>query len=104
MSHPETPGGPSSERNDGAPPNRSPQERKVDDERREIERGVYERRTAGDQDVDTGEGVEANPSAYEPSTVEVNRGRGQGLGVGQKDIDYQRDATGAPSADKYGKQ
>lgn len=38
---------------------------------------------------------------YDPSTVEVNRMREQGDGVGQKDIDYQRDATGARSAEQY---
>lgn len=31
---------------------------------------------------------------YDPTTVEVNRGREQGLGMGQKDLDYQRDPTG----------
>ena len=40
---------------------------------------------------------------YDPSTVEVNRGRVQGLGVGQKDLDYQRDPTGAASAEQYGR-
>lgn len=44
----------------------------------------------------------ANPpddpgDTYDPSTVQVNRGREQGLGMGQKDLDYQRDATGALS-------
>jgi len=38
---------------------------------------------------------------YDPSTVVVNRAREQGLGVGQKDIDYQRDATEARSAEQY---
>jgi len=40
---------------------------------------------------------------YDPSTVEVNRGRLQGLGVGQKDLDYQRDPTEAASAEEYGR-
>ena len=30
---------------------------------------------------------------YDPSTVEVNRARQQGLGVGKKDLQYQRDAN-----------
>ncbi len=38
---------------------------------------------------------------YEPSTVQANLAREQGSGVGQKDIDYQRDPTGARSADQY---
>jgi hypothetical protein len=43
----------------------------------------------------------ATDQAYDPSTVEVNRGREQGLGVGHKDIDYQRDATGYRSDEQY---
>lgn len=39
---------------------------------------------------------------YAPSRVEVNRGRMQGLGVGAKDIDEQRDPTGARSSEQYG--
>ena len=31
---------------------------------------------------------------YSPSQVEVNRARQQGLGVGQKDLDTQRDPSG----------
>jgi hypothetical protein len=41
---------------------------------------------------------------YEPSTIQVNRGREQGLGVGQKDLDYQRDATRAPSSQQYSRE
>jgi hypothetical protein len=37
---------------------------------------------------------------YEPSTVQVNRGREQGLGMGQKDLDYQRDPTGDLSVEQ----
>jgi hypothetical protein len=44
---------------------------------------------------------DAADDTYEPSTAEVNRGREQGLGVGQKDIDYQRDPTRAESAEQY---
>lgn len=47
---------------------------------------------------DTGE---APDDTYEPSSVEVNRGREQGLGVGQKDIDYQHDPTGATPAERW---
>ena len=38
---------------------------------------------------------------YDPSTVQVNRAREQGNGVGQSDIDEQRDPTGARSAQQY---
>ena len=41
---------------------------------------------------------------YEPTTIQVNRGREQGLGVGQKDMDYQRDATRAPSSEQYSRE
>ena len=40
-------------------------------------------------------------TTYEPSTVEVNRAREQGDGVGQKDLDYQRDPTGDKSYEEY---
>lgn len=62
------------------------------------------------QDADrAGQGAEPGRSAtdeapddtYEPSTVEVNRGREQGLGVGQKDIDYQHDPTGVTPAERW---
>lgn len=43
----------------------------------------------------------ATDQAYDPSTVQVNRGREQGLGVGQKDLDYQRDPTGYRSDEQY---
>jgi hypothetical protein len=48
------------------------------------------------------EGVGDNATTYEPTRPQVNRSRQQGAGVGQKDIDYQRDPTRAPSADQYG--
>lgn len=41
-------------------------------------------------------------TTYSPSRVEVNRSRMQGLGVGARDIDGQRDPTGAVSGDRYG--
>lgn len=44
---------------------------------------------------------EAFYDTYEPDTIEVNRGREQGLGVGQKDIDYQRDPVGTVPAERY---
>jgi len=43
----------------------------------------------------------APEDTYEPSTVEVNRGRERGLGVGQKDIDYQHDPTGVTPAERW---
>ena len=36
----------------------------------------------------------------EPSHVQANRARQQGNGVGQKDLDAQRDPTGEPSAEQ----
>jgi hypothetical protein len=61
---------------------------------------------------DTGETGEAGRDAeprhvddvYDPSRVEVNRARVQGLGVGQKDLDYQRDPTGDRSAEQYARE
>ncbi len=41
---------------------------------------------------------------YEPTTVQVTRGREQGLGVGAKDLDYQADATRAPSSEQYSRK
>ena len=38
-------------------------------------------------------------SDYDPTSVEVNRGRQQGLGMGAKDIAYQADA---PGGDTFG--
>ena len=49
----------------------------------------------GDESVTTESG--APGQTYEPSAVEATRGRQQGLGVGQKDIDYQRDPTASDS-------
>jgi hypothetical protein len=45
--------------------------------------------------------AEAPDDTYEPDTIEVNRAREQGLGVGQKDIDYQKDPTGAVEAERW---
>jgi hypothetical protein len=51
---------------------------------------------------DPGKSVAPAPEdTYEPSTIEVNRGREQGLGVGQKDIDYQHDPTGTVPAERW---
>ncbi len=41
-------------------------------------------------------------SAYDPSTVEVNRARQQGLGMGAKDVAYQSDRTGVPGGATFG--
>ena len=38
---------------------------------------------------------QAGAAGYTPSRTEVNRGREQGLGVGQQDLDTQRDPTRA---------
>jgi hypothetical protein len=40
--------------------------------------------------------------SYDPSDVEATRARQQGGGVGQKDLDAQRDATGADSTEHFG--
>ena len=44
---------------------------------------------------------ETPEDTYEPSPIEVNRGRERGLGVGQKDIDYQHDPTGVTPAERW---
>jgi len=41
------------------------------------------------------------PELYNPSTVQVNRARQQGIGVGQKDMDRQHDPTRLRSADQF---
>jgi hypothetical protein len=41
------------------------------------------------------------PSGYAPSRSEVNRGREQGLGVGQEDLNSQRDPTRRDSSEHY---
>ena len=38
---------------------------------------------------------------YAPSTVEINRSRMQGGGMGQTDLDQQRDPTTRDSSEKY---
>jgi hypothetical protein len=38
--------------------------------------------------------VDPTDSDYDPTSVEVNRGREQGLGMGAKDLAYQADPTG----------
>jgi hypothetical protein len=38
--------------------------------------------------------VDPIDSDYDPTSVEVNRGREQGLGMGAKDLAYQADPTG----------
>ena len=47
-------------------------------------------------------GTGDSDTTYVPTTPQVNRGREQGLGVGQKEIDRQRDPTRIPSAEQYG--
>ena len=41
---------------------------------------------------------EDRETTYDPSTVEIDRGRQQGLGMGAKDLQGQRDPQGAPAA------
>ncbi|THD61800.1 hypothetical protein [Phenylobacterium sp.] len=36
------------------------------------------------------------PRSYDPDSIEANRGREQGLGVGQRDLDAQRDPDQLP--------
>ena len=40
--------------------------------------------------------AEKTDETYDPSTVEVDRGREQGLGMGEKDLQRQRDPGGRP--------
>jgi hypothetical protein len=60
-------------------------------------------RYRGGQTADAGRADtdETPDDTYEPDTVAVNRGREQGLGVGQKDIDYQRDPMGTTPGERY---
>ena len=44
---------------------------------------------------------DGSPSGYSPSQGEVNRGRNQGLGVGQEDLNTQRDPTRRNSSEQY---
>jgi hypothetical protein len=47
--------------------------------------------------------VDPVESDYNPTSVEVNRGREQGLGMGAKDLAYQADPTGgAPGSAPFG--
>jgi hypothetical protein len=39
---------------------------------------------------------------YDPSSEEVSNARIQGVGVGQKDLNYQRDPTRRDSSEKRG--
>jgi len=49
---------------------------------------------AGDPDAQLDQGADAGP-LYQPSGPEASRGRMQGLGMGQSDLDAQADPTGA---------
>ena len=57
-----------------------------------------------DRGPETDEGVSDSGETFEPTMPQVNRSRAQGLGVGQKELNYQRDPTRAASADRYGKK
>ncbi len=50
-------------------------------------------RDQGQPSSGDGADFEAQGDTYDPSPEEVNLAREQGLGVGQKDLDRQRDAT-----------
>jgi hypothetical protein len=59
-------------------------------------------RYRGGQPADTSRtDADLPEDTYEPEMVDVNRGREQGLGVGQKDIDYQRDPAGTVPAERW---
>ena len=44
----------------------------------------------------------ASDRTYDPSVQQVNRAREQGLGVGQLEVDAQRDPTTRQSSEQYG--
>ena len=46
-----------------------------------------------------GDEIEKNDRTYDPSELEATRSRQQGLGVGAKDLQRQRDPHGAPEAE-----
>jgi len=69
-----------------SPSGESPPKRQGADDQAQFD-GVGETRTYADE-------------TYDPSNVEATRGRMQGLGVGQTDLDRQRDPTGADSTEK----
>jgi hypothetical protein len=60
-----------------------------------IERGPAEEQAVQEQGVD-----EAGNPLASPTTVQANRARMQGNGVGQKEINAQRDPTRVESTDK----
>jgi hypothetical protein len=47
-------------------------------------------------------GSDAADRSFQPSHVEANLAREQGNGVGQRELDGQRDATGADSTEHFG--
>ena len=57
--------------------------------------------TAEWHDQDEGADAAADRT-YNPSVQQVNRAREQGVGVGQKEINAQRDPTQYNSAEQYG--
>jgi hypothetical protein len=68
----------------------------------------HDARTTDDQDSHGESGRDAEPrhvdDVYDPSREEVNRARVQGVGMGQKDLDYQRDPTGAASSEQFSRE
>ena len=61
------------------------------------ETGVVSGEASPDLDADADR---AGGAGYDPSTVEVNRSRQQGLGFGASDIDKQREPNSADSTDR----
>ena len=59
--------------------------------------------SAGDpaQGAEAAETDPVGAAGYTPSRAEVNRNREQGGGVGQQDLDTQRDPTGRNSSEQY---
>jgi len=53
------------------------------------------------QEAETAANPEGPPSGYAPSQTEVNRSRVQGLGVGQEELNIQRDPTRRNSSEQY---
>ena len=53
-------------------------------------------------DLENVSGAGQEERSYDPSDVEATRARMQGGGVGQKDLDAQRDPTRADSTQHYG--
>jgi hypothetical protein len=58
-------------------------------------------RPLAEGEIDKGDG-HAGPT-YDPDPAAVSNARMQGIGMGQKDLVYQRDPTRADSSEHYGR-